>query len=130
MLSGTSTTTLHKVFPVLCSPRTWYSWDNIAQIKTLASVVLEAPDNNAKEKILLNLVLILLRQYCTSQSPMRCCPRGSGQHCAGKILYNVILKSDSHLPKKMSDFLHWKPFKNDEKCFLFHRKSSFRSQGI
>ena len=24
--------------------------------------------------------------------------------------------------------LHWKPFKNDEKCFLFHLKSSFRSQ--
>ena len=26
--------------------------------------------------------------------------------------------------------LHWKPFKNDEKCFLFHLKSSFRSQDI
>ena len=33
--------------------------------------------------------------------------------------------------KKMSFyFLPWKPFKNDEKCFLFHLKSSFRSQGI
>ena len=26
--------------------------------------------------------------------------------------------------------LDWKPFKIDEKCFLFHLKSSFRSQGI
>ena len=28
-----------------------------------------------------------------------------------------VLKSDSHLPKK-SYFLRWKPFKNDEKCFI------------
>ena len=26
--------------------------------------------------------------------------------------------------------LKWKPFKNDEKCFLFHLKSSFRSRDI
>ena len=26
--------------------------------------------------------------------------------------------------------LHWKPFKNDEKYFLFHLKSSFGSQDI
>ena len=25
-------------------------------------------------------------------------------------------------------FGKWKPFKSDEKCFLFHLKSSFRSQ--
>ena len=25
---------------------------------------------------------------------------------------------------------NWKPFKNDEKCFLFHLKSSFRSQDM
>ena len=42
------------------------------------------------------------------------------------------LKSDSHLPKKkkLHYLLHWKPFKNDEKCFLFYLKSSFRSQDI
>ena len=27
-------------------------------------------------------------------------------------------------------FGNWKPFKNDDKCFLFHLKSSFRSQDI
>ena len=48
--------------------------------------------------------------------------------------YNIIrfcsLKSDSHFPKKLCYLLQWKPFKKGEKCFLFHLKSSFRSQGI
>ena len=35
------------------------------------------------------------------------------------------LKSDSHLPKKLLYLLQWKPFKNDEKCFLFHVKVPF-----
>ena len=26
--------------------------------------------------------------------------------------------------------VNWKPFKNEEKCFLFHLKGSFRSQDI
>ena len=34
------------------------------------------------------------------------------------------LRSDSRLPKKLCYLLDWKPFKNDEKCFLFHLKSS------
>ena len=33
-------------------------------------------------------------------------------------------------PPKKYYLLHWKPFKSDEKCFLFHLKSSFRSQYI
>ena len=32
--------------------------------------------------------------------------------------------------KKLRYLLHWKPLKNDEKCFLFHLKSSFCSQDI
>ena len=43
---------------------------------------------------------------------------------------NYCLKSDSHLPKKLCYLLNWKPFKNDEKSFLFHLKSFFRFQGI
>ena len=35
------------------------------------------------------------------------------------------LKAHSH-----SQFLVRQPFKNDEKCFLFHLKSSYRSQDI
>ena len=42
----------------------------------------------------------------------------------------VCLKSDSHLPKKLGYLLHWKPFKIDEKCLLFHLESSSRSQDI
>ena len=32
--------------------------------------------------------------------------------------------------RKLCYLLHWKPFKNHEKCFLFHLKSSFRYQDI
>ena len=38
-----------------------------------------------------------------------------------------ILKSDSHLLKKVFHLLQWNPFKNDEKCFLFHLKNFLRS---
>ena len=41
-----------------------------------------------------------------------------------------ILKSDSHLLKKLCYWLDWKPFKKGEKCFLFHLKSSFRCKDI
>ena len=40
------------------------------------------------------------------------------------------LKSDSHLLKKLFYFFQRKLFKNDEKCFLFYLKISFRSQDI
>ena len=40
------------------------------------------------------------------------------------------IKSDSHFPEKNCYFLDWKLFKNDEKCFLFHLKSCYRSQDI
>ena len=48
------------------------------------------------------------------------------------IDYTIILnlKSYSHLPKKLFYLLQSKPFKNDENCFLFHLKSSFRSEDI
>ena len=41
-----------------------------------------------------------------------------------------FLKSDSHFLEKNCYLLGWKRFKNDEKCFLFDLKSSFRSQDI
>ena len=41
------------------------------------------------------------------------------------------LKSDSQLPKQnFIIYFNGKSFKNDEKGFLFHLKSSFRSQDI
>ena len=92
MLSSASGTTLHKNFPVQCCPRRSYSWGNIAQIKTLCSVVFQAPDNNAQEKILFYVVLILWGQHGAGQNPVQCCPRGSRQHCTGKILCKILCK--------------------------------------
>ena len=41
------------------------------------------------------------------------------------------LRSDSLIfLKKLFYLLQWKPFKNDERCFLFHLKSSILSQDI
>ena len=56
MFSGASSTALHKVFTMQRCPRR-YSWDNIAQIITLCSVVKEAPNNMAQVKTLCNVVL-------------------------------------------------------------------------
>ena len=43
----------------------------------------------------------------------------------------VFFNSNSRLPKKnLFCLLHWKPSKDDAKCFLFHLKSSFCSQDI
>ena len=48
-----------------------------------------------------------------------------------RLLSLLLLKSDSHLPNFVLIFTsNDSHFKNDEKCFLFHLKSSFRSQGI
>ena len=41
-----------------------------------------------------------------------------------------MLKSDTHHPKKCVLFVSLQPFKTDGKWFLFHLKSSFRSQDI
>ena len=70
MLSGASRTTLDKVFPMQCCPRR-YSWDNIAQMKTLCSVVREATNNIEKEKILCNDVLTLLEQHYTDKNRLQ-----------------------------------------------------------
>ena len=45
------------------------------------------------------------------------------------ITEEAVCSSDSHLPKKIVLFAS-KPFKNEENCFLFHLKSSIRSQEI
>ena len=50
------------------------------------------------------------------------------------LVFCLIFSTQCHLirlkvvlspSKQRSLFLQWKPFKNDEKCFLFHFKSSF-----
>ena len=55
-------------------------------IKTLCNVVLEAPGNNAQQKVLFNFsfILILLGQHCTSKNLVQCCPRGPRQQFTGE----------------------------------------------
>ena len=57
---------------------------NIEQVKTLWNVVQEAPDNIVLEKILINIVLILLGQLRTGKNP-------------------GIEKKDFQIPDKTSD---------------------------
>ena len=68
---------------------------DIAQIKTLCSVVIEAADSNAQEKISFNVVLILLGQYSTGQNHMQCSPRGPRQNYIRKnpdIVFLILLR--------------------------------------
>ena len=46
------------------------------------------------------------------------------------LLFEILMKweSDFHLSNENCCLLHWKPFKNDGKSFLFYLKSSFCSQ--
>ena len=37
--------------------------------------------DNAQEKMLCKIVLILLGKHCTAENPMQCCPRSSRQNC-------------------------------------------------
>ena len=48
----------------------------------------------------------------------------------GFHIYGTIEVGLSPSKKSLFDFLQWRPFKNDEKYFLFQLKSSFRSQDI
>ena len=56
---------------------------------------------------------------------------GDRKLSVGHTLFVLIRKFGlSPSKKKMFYLIQWKSFKNDEKCFLFYLKSSFRSQDI
>ena len=40
------------------------------------------------------------------------------------------VRTERRTQRSETIFDNWKPFKNDEKCFLFHLESPFRSQDI
>ena len=44
------------------------------------------------------------------------------------MVYSKIFQWWKSFQKNLCYLLDWKPFRNDEKWFLFHLKSSFRSQ--
>ena len=66
------------------------------------------------------------------------CSLSGGSTSRSWVFWNLVqidgliwLKLGLSPSKKISFYLlQWKPFKNDEKCFLFHLKSSFLSQNI
>ena len=70
-MSEASKITLHKVFPVQYGLMR-YSWDNIAQIKTLGSVIQEASNNIAQVKTLSNVVLEASDNNVQHKSPVQC----------------------------------------------------------
>ena len=73
------------------------------------NAVQEVPDNIAEEKILCNVVLILLVQHYTGQNFMQCCPRCSRQHCIKKILCNVVvILLGQHCTRKTLCNVVWK----------------------
>ena len=43
---------------------------------------------------------------------------------------DLLILKGAFFARSETIFDNWKPFQNDEKCFLFHLKSSFRSQDI
>ena len=100
-----------------CAKFSWYSWDNIEQVKSQCSVVGMAPDNIASEKVQFHVVLILLGQHSTGQKSMQCCPRYFRQHCIRKNPVQSCLSTLGQLhrskpylmlPKRLQTTLHRK----------------------
>ena len=56
------------IFLIVCEP-----WSNTEQVKTLCNIVQESPDNIGQEKVLINVVLILLGQQSTGKNLAQCC---------------------------------------------------------
>ena len=70
-------TKLFSMLSLLC-------WDKIPQVteKTVCNFVQDAPYNIAK--ILFDVVVTLLGQYCRGKNPVQCCLRDSTENCTGK----------------------------------------------
>ena len=62
-------------------------------------------------------------QYHFSQAKEATSKISAPVHCSFKVELSPSKKISFYL-------LQWKPFKNNEKCFLFHLKNSFRSRDI
>ena len=89
---------------------------NMHSIRSIMYSVLQQKSNKILKVLLvfqlMNLVVEITWLQCNFWPP---------------VSMGFIFSSDSHLPKKCF-FTQWKPFKVNEKCFLFYFKSSFCSQ--
>ena len=68
-----------------------YSWDNIAQVKSLCNIVQEAPDIIAQEKFLFNFVLILLDNIAQVKSLSNVVQEARDSVAQEKFLFNFVL---------------------------------------
>ena len=90
---------MHRKNPVQCCHNTLET--TLYMKKTLCNVVQEARDNIAHEKILFNIVVILLGQHCTDKNPVQYCPSDYRQHYTGKKQCIVVWTTS------LSAFLFW-----------------------
>ena len=87
---------------------------------------------------LLNTITVSLSCKSRTTETEKTLHEKSDCHCTDNLSDSDVidhqlphLKSDFHLPEKFcGTCLIESPLKNDEKCFLFHLTSSFRSQDI
>ena len=95
---------------------------SFAQVKALCNVVREALSNIVSEKILCNVVLILVKHHGTGQKLMQCRPTDFRQPSKTKILFNIALILLGQHPVQ---YFHNTP------GAVLHRKSSmgFRFRG-
>ena len=72
----------------------------------------------------------LIKEKSSSKTSKQGAIKGSCKDKRLKKWYNRFKVGLLLSKKSLCCLLYWKPFKNDEKCFLFHLKSSFPSQDI
>ena len=72
------------------------------QVKTLCNIVQGASDNNAQEKILFNVALILLGQHCTGKNPVQFCLNTFAWNNIAlvNILCNVALETTDNIAQE------------------------------
>ena len=74
-----------------CSMLSYYSLDNIAQVKSFCNVVQETPGNIAQKKFLLNVVLILWNNIAQVKFLCNVVQEAPDSIAQEKTLFNVVV---------------------------------------
>ena len=85
---------------------------------------------SSKGAIILVFQLYSRKQQCNLVKAINFLFLLLNKNCWNKGFHIVPFKSDSYFPRKCFYLLQSGFFKDDEKCFFFHLKSSFRSKDI
>ena len=95
-------------------------------------IVLEVLDNFAQEKILFNVVLILLGQHCIGKNPVLDCPRGC-QHCIGilssQCFVNIAQKVNCAMLAQSTQSSFYRKI-TCKTCYLWSGKKQFSGQSF